>query len=286
MTCPQCGTENAADARLCRHCGATLPEGPQPVPPASAACGCIPPVSAHGSGLHGGPCPVPAADTAVPRHAARLPRACCLCRRSPAEGRPPVRRRGVFLLPAVRCPVRRSVAGMARGAEGRACSADGLSRVSSAAAWMEFVLLMVLCLPLHLYLFPFHLPDFARSARAERLYRSAGHLGDQSGVFLREPPLSAGSRLAHPARKAGPWSVQRDARHQCTSCACHGARRILRPFSESLFSGFFPLAFFDGLCRGGGRLFAVLSLLVWAAIRVLLALLLLRLWPLLQKPEK
>ena len=32
MTCPQCGTENAADARLCRHCGATLPEGPQPVP--------------------------------------------------------------------------------------------------------------------------------------------------------------------------------------------------------------------------------------------------------------
>ena len=57
-------------------------------------------------------------------------------------------------------------------------------------------------------------------------------------------------------------------------------------FSESLFSGFFPLAFFDGLCRGGGRLLAVLSLLVWAAIRVLLALLLLRLWPLLQKPEK
>ena len=48
----------------------------------------------------------------------------------------------------------------------------------------------------------------------------------------------------------------------------------------------FPLAFFDGLCRGGGRLLAVLSLLVWAAIRVLLALLLLRLWPLLQKPEK
>ena len=32
MTCPQCGTENAADSRLCRHCGATLPEGPQPVP--------------------------------------------------------------------------------------------------------------------------------------------------------------------------------------------------------------------------------------------------------------
>ena len=57
-------------------------------------------------------------------------------------------------------------------------------------------------------------------------------------------------------------------------------------FSESLFSVFFPLAFVDGLCRGGGRLLAVLSLLVWAAIRVLLALLLLRLWPLLQKPEK
>ena len=32
MTCPQSGIENAADARLCRHCGATLPEGPQPVP--------------------------------------------------------------------------------------------------------------------------------------------------------------------------------------------------------------------------------------------------------------
>lgn len=77
-------------------------------------------------------------------------------------------------------------------------------------------------------------------ARAERLYRFAHHLGDQSGVFLREPPLSAGSRLAHPARKAGHGSLQRDARHQCTSCACHGARRILRPFFGEPVLRLFP----------------------------------------------
>ena len=77
-----------------------------------------------------------------------------------------------------------------------------------------------------------HLPPagLCAVARAERLYRSAGHLGDQSGVFLREPPLSACARLARTARKAGHGSLLRDARHQCTSCAYHGARRILRPF--------------------------------------------------------
>lgn len=113
-------------------------------------------------------------------------------------------------------------------------------RAFRAAAWMEFVLLTVLCLPLHLYLFPFHLPDFARSRVL------SGYIGlliiwaISLVYFWREPPLSAGSRLAHPARKAGPWSLLCDARHQCTSCACHGARRILRPFFGEPVLRLFP----------------------------------------------
>ena len=159
-------------------------------------------------------------------------------------------------------------------------------RAVRAAAWMEFVLLTVLCLPLHLYLFPFHLPDFARSRVL------SGYIGlliiwaislvyfCVSRRFLR----ALGWRTLREKQGPGPCSVMLGINVLLALAMVLGAFSGL--FSESLFSGFFPLAFFDGLCRGGGRLLAVLSLLVWAAIRVLLALLLLRLWPLLQKPEK
>lgn len=151
---------------------------------------------------------------------------------------------------------------------------------------MEFVLLTVLCLPLHLYLFPFHLPDFARSRVL------SGYIGllviwaislvyfCVSRRFLR----ALGWRALREKQGTGPCCVMLGINVLLALAMVLGAFSGL--FSESLFSGFFPLAFFDGLCRGGGRLLAVPSLLVWAAIRVLLALLLLRLWPLLQKPEK
>lgn len=239
MTCPQCGTENAADARLCRHCGATLPEGPQPVPlrlqhvAASRLCLLTAAVSTAGLVLF---LLLTLLFPAMQHGFHEL--AASVGVLLPKDGRL-IRRRGVFLLPAVRCPVRRSVAGMARGAEGRACSADGLSRVSCGC--LDGIRAtdgpVPAAAPISLPLPP---AGLCAVARAERLYRSAHHLGDQSGVFLREPPLSAGSRLAHPARKAGPRSVQRDARHQCTSCACHGARRILRPFFGEPVLRLFP----------------------------------------------
>ena len=134
--------------------------------------------------------------------------------------------------------------------------------------------------------FPFHLPDFARSRVL------SGYIGlliiwaislvyfCVSRRFLR----ALGWRTLREKQGPGPCCVMLGINALLALAMVLGAFSGL--FSESLFSGFFPLAFFDGLCRGGGRLLAVLSLLVWAAIRVLLALLLLRLWPLLQKPEK
>lgn len=238
MTCPQCGTENAADARLCRHCGATLPEGPQPVPlrlqhvAASRLCLLTATVSTAGLVLF---LLLTLLFPAMQHGFHEL--AASVGVLLPKDGRLFGGAAFFFFLPsAALCAGLWLAWRAARKEEPVPLTAY---RAFRAAAWMEFVLLTVLCLPLHLYLFPFHLPDFARSRVLSGYIRSAGHLGDQSGVFLREPPLSAGSRLAHPARKAGHGSVQRDARHQCTSCACHGARRILRPlFGEPVLQLF------------------------------------------------
>lgn len=151
---------------------------------------------------------------------------------------------------------------------------------------MEFVLLTVLCLPLHLYLFPFHLPDFARSRVL------SGYIGlliiwaiglvyfCVSRRFLR----ALGWRTLREKQGPGPCSVMLGINVLLALAMVLGA-----------FSGLFRRACSPAFSRwpslmacaaNGRRLLAVLSLLVWAAIRVLLALLLLRLWPLLQKPEK
>ena len=126
-------------------------------------------------------------------------------------------------------------------------------RAFRAAAWMEFVLLTVLCLPLHLYLFPFHLPDFARSRVL------SGYIGlliiwaislvyfCVSRRFLR----ALGWRTLREKQGPGPCSVMLGINVLLALAMVLGAFSGL--FSESLFSGFFPLAFFDGLCRGGGR---------------------------------
>lgn len=121
-------------------------------------------------------------------------------------------------------------------------------RAFRAAAWMEFVLLTVLCLPLHLYLFPFHLPDFARSRVL------SGYIGlliiwaislvyfSVSRRFLR----ALGWRTLREKQGPGPCCVMLGINALLALAMVLGAFSGL--FSESLFSGFFPLAFFDGLC--------------------------------------
>ena len=285
MTCPQCGTENAADARLCRHCGATLPEGPQPVPlrlqhvAASRLCLLTAAVSTAGLVLF---LLLTLLFPAMQHGFHEL--AASVGVLLPKDGRLFGGAAFFFFLPsAALCAGLWLAWRAARKEEPVPLTAY---RAFRAAAWMEFVLLTVLCLPLHLYLFPFHLPDFARSRVL------SGYIGlliiwaislvyfCVSRRFLR----ALGWRTLREKQGPGPCSVMLGINVLLALAMVLGAFSGL--FSESLFSGFFPLAFFDGLCRGGGRLLAVLSLLVWAAIRVLLALLLLRLWPLLQKPEK
>ena len=285
MTCPQCGTENAADARLCRHCGATLPEGPQPVPlrlqhvAASRLCLLTAAVSTAGLVLF---LLLTLLFPAMQQGFHEL--AASVGVLLPKDGRLFGGAAFFFFLPsAALCAGLWLAWRAARKEEPVPLTAY---RAFRAAAWMEFVLLTVLCLPLHLYLFPFHLPDFARSRVL------SGYIGllviwaislvyfCVSRRFLR----ALGWRALREKQGTGPCCVMLGINVLLALAMVLGAFSGL--FSESLFSGFFPLAFFDGLCRGGGRLLAVLSLLVWAAIRVLLALLLLRLWPLLQKPEK
>ena len=285
MTCPQCGTENAADARLCRHCGATLPEGPQPVPlrlqhvAASRLCLLTATVSTAGLVLF---LLLTLLFPAMQHGFHEL--AASVGVLLPKDGRLFGGAAFFFFLPsAALCAGLWLAWRAARKEEPVPLTAY---RAFRAASWMEFVLLTVLCLPLHLYLFPFHLPDFARSRVL------SGYIGlliiwaislvyfCVSRRFLR----ALGWRTLREKQGTGPCSVMLGINVLLALAMVLGAFSGL--FSESLFSGFFPLAFFDGLCRGGGRLLAVLSLLVWAAVRVLLALLLLRLWPLLQKPEK
>lgn len=285
MTCPQCGTENAADARLCRHCGATLPEGPQPVPlrlqhvAASRLCLLTAAVSSAGLVLF---LLLTLLFPAMQHGFHEL--AASVGVLLPKDGRLFGGAAFFFFLPsAALCAGLWLAWRAARKEEPVPLTAY---RAFRAAAWMEFVLLTVLCLPLHLYLFPFHLPDFARSRVL------SGYIGllviwaislvyfSVSRRFLR----ALGWRTLREKQGPGPCCVMLGINALLALAMVLGAFSGL--FSESLFSGFFPLAFFDGLCRGGGRLLAVLSLLVWAAIRVLLALLLLRLRPLLQKPEK
>ena len=279
------GTENAADARLCRHCGATLPEGPQPVPlrlqhvAASRLCLLTATVSTAGLVLF---LLLTLLFPAMQHGFHEL--AASVGVLLPKDGRLFGGAAFFFFLPsAALCAGLWLAWRAARKEEPVPLTAY---RAFRAAAWMEFVLLTVLCLPLHLYLFPFHLPDFARSRVL------SGYIGlliiwaislvyfCVSRRFLR----ALGWRTLREKQGPGPCSVMLGINVLLALAMVLGAFSGL--FSESLFSGFFPLAFFDGLCRGGGRLLAVLSLLVWAAIRVLLALLLLRLWPLLQKPEK
>ena len=284
MTCPQCGTENAADARLCRHCGATLPEGPQPVPlrlqhvAASRLCLLTATVSTAGLVLF---LLLTLLFPAMQHGFHEL--AASVGVLLPKDGRLFGGAAFFFFLPsAALCAGLWLAWRAARKEEPVPLTAY---RAFRAAAWMEFVLLTVLCLPLHLYLFPFHLPDFARS-RVLRGYIGLLVIWAISLVYFcvsRRFLRALGWRTLREKQGTGPCSVMLGINVLLALAMVLGAFSGL--FSESLFSGFFPLAFFDGLCRGGGRLLAVLSLLVWAAIRVLLALLLLRLWPLLQKPE-
>ena len=252
MTCPQCGTENAADARLCRHCGATLPEGPQPVPlrlqhvAASRLCLLTAAVSTAGLVLfllltlllpamqHGGHELAAAVGVLLPK-----------------DGRLFGGAAFFFFLPSAALCAGLWLAW--RAARKEAPVPLTAYRAFRAAAWMEFVLLTVLCLPLHLYLFPFHLPDFARSRVL------SGYIGlliiwaislvyfCVSRRFLR----ALGWRTLREKQGTGPCCVMLGINVLLALAMALGAFSGL--FSESLVSGFFPLAFFDGLCRGGGR---------------------------------
>ena len=272
MTCPQCGTENAADARLCRHCGATLPEGPQPVPlrlqhvAASRLCLLTAAVSTAGLVLF---LLLTLLFPAMQHGFHEL--AASVGVLLPKDGRLFGGAAFFFFLPsAALCAGLWLAWRAARKEEPVPLTAY---RAFRAAAWMEFVLLTVLCLPLHLYLFPFHLPDFARS-RVLSGYIGLLAIWAISLVYFcvsRRFLRALGWRTLREKQGPGPCCVMLGINALLALAMVLGAFSGL--FSESLFSGFFPLVFFDGLCRGGGRLLAVLSLLVWAAVRVLLALL-------------
>ena len=154
MTCPQCGTENAADARLCRHCGATLPEGPQPVPlrlqhvAASRLCLLTAAVSTAGLVLF---LLLTLLFPAMQHGFHEL--AASVGVLLPKDGRLFGGAAFFFFLPsAALCAGLWLAWRAARKEEPVPLTAY---RAFRAAAWMEFVLLTVLCLPLHLYLFPF-----------------------------------------------------------------------------------------------------------------------------------
>ena len=251
MTCPQCGTEHAADARLCRHCGATLPEGPQPVPlrlqhvAASRLCLLTATVSTAGLVLF---LLLTLLFPAMQHGFHEL--AASVGVLLPKDGRLFGGAAFFFFLPsAALCAGLWLAWRAARKEEPVPLTAY---RAFRAAAWMEFVLLTVLCLPLHLYLFPFHLPDFARSRVL------SGYIGlliiwaislvyfCVSRRFLR----ALGWRTLREKQGTGPCSVMLGINVLLALAMVLGAFSGL--FSESLFSGFFPLAFFDGLCRGGG----------------------------------
>lgn len=209
MTCPQCGTENAADARLCRHCGATLRRARSPVPlrlqhvAASRLCLLTAAVSTAGLVLF---LLLTLLFPAMQHGFHEL--AASVGVLLPKDGRLFGGAAFFFFLPsAALCAGLWLAWRAARKEEPVPLTAY---RAFRAAAWMEFVLLTVLCLPLHLYLFPFHLPDFARSRVL------SGYIGlliiwaISLVYFWREPPLSAGSSVGRTLRrKAGPRSVQR-----------------------------------------------------------------------------
>ena len=238
MTCPQCGTENAADARLCRHCGATLPEGPQPVPlrlqhvAASRLCLLTAAVSTAGLVLF---LLLTLLFPAMQHGFHEL--AASVGVLLPKDGRLFGGAAFFFFLPsAALCAGLWLAWRAARKEEPVPLTAY---RAFRAAAWMEFVLLTVLCLPLHLYLFPFHLPDFARSRVL------SGYIGlliiwaislvyfCVSRRFLR----ALGWRTLREKQGPGPCCVMLGINALLALTMVLGAFSGL--FSESLFSGFF-----------------------------------------------